>query len=224
MRYYPAMLDIQGKPCLVVGGGAVGSRKVKTLVECGAKVTVVSPEADPSLQKLADEGAIQLKLVGYEAKDLDGMFMVIGATDDEALNERISQDACGRNLLCNIADRPKVCNFILPSIVRQGDLLIAVSTCGKSPAFAKTMRKRLESQFGPEYGIFLDLMGAIRQRLLAQSHAPEEHKPLFNQLIEGGLLDMLAREETREINALLEKVLGPGYEVEDLVDWRGSCK
>ena len=134
MRYYPVHLDIKNQNCLVVGGGGVGTRKVKTLLECGARVTVVSPDPSQQLAKLASEGSITLTQRIYRSADLDGMFLVIGATDDENLNQQISTDAEKSNILCNIADRPEVCNFILPSIVRRGDLVITISTSGKSPA------------------------------------------------------------------------------------------
>ncbi len=211
MRYYPVNLDIQNRPCLVVGGGAVGARKVATLVECKAVVTVVSPDTVPALVRLADEKTIVLKRRAYRSSDISGMFLVIGATDDEALNRRINTDAERQGLLCNIADRPQICNFILPAVVRRGDFVMAISTAGKSPAFAKHVRQRLESEFGPEYGDLLDLMGAIRTRLLAEAHAPEAHKPLFEQLIDADLLRLVKDGDTDRIDRLLESVLGPGY-------------
>ena len=218
MRYYPVQLDIRGRNCLVVGGGAVGTRKVETLLACGAQVTVVSPVATEPLRGLAAEGAISLTLRDYASEDLAEMFLVIGATDDEALNRRISADAERRQILCNIADRPDVCNFILPSILQRGDLTITVSTSGKSPAFAKKLRRTLAAQYGEEYAAFLDLMGAIRQRLLAQAHAPEAHKPLFEALIDSDLPALIRANQRDAINALLEKVLGKGYRVEELLD------
>jgi precorrin-2 dehydrogenase/sirohydrochlorin ferrochelatase len=217
MRYYPVNLDIRSRPCLVVGGGRVGARKVKTLIQCGAVVTVVSPETAPSVHQLAADKAIVLKQRPYRSSDGDGMFLVIGATDDETLNRQINADAEHRHQLCNIADRPEICNFILPAIVRRGDFVMAVSTAGKSPAFAKHIRKRLEDQFGPEYGELLDLMGAIRTRLLAEAHEPEAHKPLFEQLIEENLLDLVKEKNTEHIDRLLEKVLGPGYRYDQLM-------
>ena len=217
MRYYPVHLDIQGRNCLVVGGGAVGTRKVETLLACGAQVTVVSPAASEALCGLAAKGAITLRRRDYASEDLAGMFLVIGATDDEALNRRISADAERRQILCNIADRPEVCNFILPSILQRGDLTITVSTSGKSPAFAKKLRRSLADQYGQEYAAFLDLMGAIRQRLLAQAHAPEAHKPLFEALVDSELPALIRTNQREAINALLEKVLGKGYRVEELL-------
>ncbi len=211
MRYYPINLDIRGRCALVVGGGRVGARKVGTLIRCGAVVTVVSPVIVPALSERVDSQTIEWKDRPYQTDDLDGMFLVIGATDDEALNRRIHADAEDRHILCNIADRPEICNFTLPSIVKRGDFVMAISTAGKSPAFAKYMRKRLEAEFGPEYGIMLDLMGAIRAKLLAEAHEPEAHKPLFEALIAGDLLSLIRAHDVASIDRLLDTVLGPEY-------------
>ncbi|MDA8141603.1 MAG: bifunctional precorrin-2 dehydrogenase/sirohydrochlorin ferrochelatase [Desulfobacteraceae bacterium] len=218
MRYYPICLDIKNRPCLVVGGGQVGTRKVLTLLECGARVTVISPEVTQALSALAAQGQIQLKRRAYRATDQQGTFLVIGATDDQALNSRIHADAEQTGRLCNIADQPEHCNFILPAVIQQGDLMIAISTAGKSPAFAKHLRQQLQNQFGPEYGRFLDLMGAARDRLLQQAHAPEAHKPLFEQLIAKGLLEMIRANDSGRIDALLSQVLGPGFTYQSLMD------
>lgn len=217
MRYYPVNLDIRGRRCLVVGGGRVGARKARTLVQCGAVVTVVSPMIASAISQLAEKGSIALRKRPYQTDDLTGMFLVIGATDDEDLNRRIHTDAESRGMLCNIADRPEICNFTLPAIVQRGDFMMAISTAGKSPAFAKHIRKRLEAQFGPEYGALLDLMGAIRVKLLAEAHAPEAHKPLFEALIAGNLLGLVKARDTAGIDRLLESVLGPGYRYDVLM-------
>ena len=217
MRYYPAYLDIKKRNCLVVGGGPVGTRKVKMLLKCGAVVTVISPIVSEQLKNLADSGAITLHRRSYQSSDLAGIFLVIGATDDENLNRQISEDANRSNLLCNIADRPQDCNFILPSIVSRGDLTISISTSGKSPALAKKLRKSLEVQFGEEYAVMLQLMGAIRNKLLRRSHEPEAHKKLFEQLINSRLVDLIRNNRTADINALLLKVLGEGFAFDDLI-------
>ena len=217
MKYYPVHLDIKNRDCLIVGGGAVGTRKVKTLLECGARVTVISPRPAEPLKNLAAEGTITLKERPYRSEDLKGMFLVIGATDDETLNHQVSQDAERSNTLCNIADRPEVCNFILPSIVQRGDLVITISTSGKSPALAKKLRQKLETQFGKEYADFLILMGAIRKKLLGQAHEPEAHKDLFNKLINSDLIDLMQSNKKEEINSLLYKILGEGYTIEELL-------
>jgi precorrin-2 dehydrogenase/sirohydrochlorin ferrochelatase len=217
MKYYPVHLDIKNRNCLVVGGGAVGTRKVNTLLECGARVTVVSPNPTPQLTKLASEGAIILTRRAYRSADLDGAFLVIGASDDESLNQQISNDAALTNSLCNIADRPEACNFILPSIIQRGDLVITISTSGKSPALAKQLRQKLETQFGKEYAEFLLLMGVIRKKLLSRAHAPEAHKTLFNHLIDSDLIQLMQAGKTKEINSLLYKILGEGYKIEELL-------
>ncbi len=217
MPYYPVNLDVNHRNCLVVGGGRVGTRKVRTLLACGARVTVISPEATPELEALAGQGRIQWHRRNYRTSDLDDTFLVIGASDDQRLNRNIHQDAEMAQRLCNIADQPDLCNFILPAIVRQGDLMLTISTGGKSPAFAKHMRQQLENHFGPEYGAFLKLMGAIRNRLLAEEHAPEAHKTLFEQLIAGGLLELIRSNDEKGINNLLTRVLGPGFDYQSLV-------
>lgn len=217
MRYYPVSLDIKNRKCLVVGGGGVGTRKVMTLLDCGAKVTVVSPDVRENLLELSDSGLIILEKRPYRETDLAGMFLVIGTTDDDELNRQISIDAEKLNVLCNIADRPKVCNFILPSIVNRGDLTISISTSGKSPALAKRLRIELEEQFGNEYAELLRLMGAIRKKLLSQKHEPEAHKQLFEQLISRGLLDMIRSIRKDEIDSLLFEVLGEGFRFDELI-------
>lgn len=216
MRYYPVNLDIQNRKCLVVGGGSVGTRKVMTLLECGAVVTVVSSDVAEELLELAEKKMIELKRRPYESSDIDGMFLVIGATDNEELNRQINKDAEHQNKLCNIADRPEACNFILPSIVNRGNLVIAISTSGKSPAFAKKMRQDLEKEFGEEYDEFLQLMGAIRKKALSEKHEPEAHKHLFEQLINRGLVDMVRNNDEERINSLLLEIFGEGYRFEEL--------
>ena len=195
----------------------MGTRKVKTLLKCGAKVTVVSPDVSSQLLELANNGLIVLEKRPYREADLDGMFLVIGTTDDEELNRQISMDGEKLNMLCNIADRPEVCNFILPSVVNRGDLTISISTSGKSPALAKKLWIELEEQFGNEYAELLRLMGAIRKKLLSQKHEPEEHKLLFEQLISRGLLDMIRGNRKDEIDSLLGEVLGEGFRFDELM-------
>jgi len=217
MRYYPVNLDVRNRRCLVVGGGAVGERKVNTLLECGADVVVIAPLATEHLHDMASGGRIRLRLRRYQASDLDGQFLVIGATGDEKVNQQISGDASARGILCNIADCPRACSFVLPAVVSQGDLVIAISTSNKSPAVAKRIRQALEKEFGPEYATLLNLMGAIRERLLAESKSPESHKQTFEHLLDEGLLEMIREERTREVSALVQDVLGEGYTWEGLI-------
>ena len=217
MTYFPIQLDIRGRRCLVVGGGEVGTRKAQSLLACGGAVTVVSPAVTEELQRLAARGDLALRMREYDGADLEGAFLVIGATDDETLNRRVSADAERRGILCNIADRPEKCNFILPAVVRRGDLVLTVSTSGRSPALAKKLRRSLQAQFGEEYAVLLDLMGAIRRRLLAEAHAPEEHKPVFERLVHSDILTWIREGRRHEIDRLLAEVLGDGWRMDDLL-------
>lgn len=217
MKFFPVFLDINDRNCLVIGGGSVGTRKALALVESGANVTVISPTVTDTLRSLARRGTINLKTRTYCPADMEGMFLVFGATNQETLNRQINQDAERLNMLCNIADRPAVCNFILPATVKRGDLVIAISTSGKSPAFAKELRKHLETQFGDEYATLLTLMGRIRSLLLKEKHAPEEHKPIFNQIIQSGIIDLIKTDKKEEIDTLLRIILGDGYKFDDLM-------
>ncbi|MGB9499068.1 MAG: bifunctional precorrin-2 dehydrogenase/sirohydrochlorin ferrochelatase [Dissulfuribacterales bacterium] len=218
MNFYPIYLNIKNRKCLVVGGGAVAARKAETLAKCGAIVMVVSQDFTESLHEIEKRSAVTLICRPYESSDLDGKFLVIGATNNEELNRNISADAEKRNMLCNIADVPDICNFILPSIICRGDFSIAISTSGKSPAFAKKLRKDFEKTFGEEYARFLTLMGAVRNKLLAEKHAPEAHKPLFEKLINSGLIDLIKNNRTKDINRLLDEILGSGYDYETLME------
>jgi len=218
MKYYPVNLNIQSRRCLVVGGGPVGTRKITTLLDCGAIVEVIATDVSDELLDLSKEGAISIAKRRYRSSDLEGAFLVIGATDNEELNTEISRDAEQAGILCNIADQPEACNFILPALVNRGDLIIAISTSGKSPAFAKKLRKELEIQFGEEYAEFLMLMGAIRSKLLGNDHEPETHKHLFERLISKGLLKMVRDREKTAIDSLLVEILGKGYEFDSLMN------
>jgi precorrin-2 dehydrogenase/sirohydrochlorin ferrochelatase len=216
VRYYPVNLDVRNRDCLVVGGGPVAERKVKALLECGAKVVVVALHATSSLQSLASKDKISLKLRAYQPSDLDGKCLVICATDDEGTNLNISQDAARRGTLCNVADRPGACSFVLPSVVRQGDLLIAVSTSNKSPALARRIRLKLESEFGQEYAVLLNLMGFIREKLQIEAPSPQARKKMFERLLDEGLLQMIRENRFHDVDTLLKEVLGEGYTWKEL--------
>ncbi len=218
MRYYPVSLNIAGKKCLVVGGGAVGTRKVKTLLKCGAIVRVISKDFTETLFTLEKTEQLDLITGSYNESELKGKFLVISSTDDQCLNKKIADDADRKNILCNIADLPDASDFILPAIVNRGDLTISISTSGKSPAFSKKLRRDLEEQFGKEYGRFLTLMGTIRKRLLETRHAPETHKVLFQSLIESDLLELTRQKDIKGIDFLLEETFGKGFFYKDLME------
>jgi len=207
MSYYPIFLQLEGMTALVVGGGGVAQRKVETLLAFGAKICIVSKELAPGLNRLADNGTI--RFLGEEMQDafFDDVSLVIAATDDAELNHQVSERARRRGLLVNAVDQPADCTFIVPSIVRKGDLMIAISTSGKSPALSKKIRKRLDAQFGDEYADFLSLMGDLRKALLAVKLPQPENSRIFHEIVESGILEALARRDLVFVEAALRQIL-----------------
>lgn len=211
MSYFPICLDLAGRPCVVVGGGRVAERKIRGLLDCGATVTVISPELTPGLHGLAQDGGITWRQQCYAEGDLAGAFMVISATDDRPTQEKVYEEAQQRSLLLNVADVPELCNFILPAVVRRGELIVAVSTGGRSPALARRLRRELECRFGPEYGVLVDIMGALRPFVLAVSSDCSANKELFTQLLHDDILVWVREGCRQEMEAHFAAVLGDAY-------------
>lgn len=220
MKYYPVNLDVRDKKCLIIGGGEVGARKAETLSACGADVTVLSPVFSERSRHLESRG-VRLSEKRYSREDLDGAFLVFAATDDPGLNRTIRRDANEQNILCNIADWPEGSSFTLPARVSRGDLVLTVSTAGKSPAVAKRIRRELESNFGPEYETLLVLMGRIREKLLQRDRDPAGHKQQFNALLDEGLLNLIGKGDKTAIDHLLRQVLGDGFQFDNLMGQEG---
>lgn len=191
MTYFPINVDIHNRACIIIGGGPVALRKAKGLLSCDASVTVISPEVVSKIQDLADAGALTLIQRGYQNGDLHHAFLVIAATDDENVQEAVHQEASQENILLNVADVPKWCNFILPATARQGDLAISISTHGQSPALAKRLRQELQLQFGKEYDLVLQLMGGLRPLVLAMGLPHEKNKIVFEELLHPEMIDWL---------------------------------
>lgn len=166
-EYFPAFLDLRGRRCLVVGGGAVGERKVRSLLECGARVRLVSPDVTPGLAALVAAGSIVHRRRRFAARELAGCTLAIAATGVAEVDAAVAAAARRRRVLVNAVDRPAACDFILPSVLRRGGLQIAVSTGGRSPALAREVRKRLEPLFPVDYGEFVERVGRARTRARA---------------------------------------------------------
>jgi precorrin-2 dehydrogenase/sirohydrochlorin ferrochelatase len=163
--YYPIFLDLRGKRCVVVGGGPVAERKVVMLLERDAAVTVVSPALSPGLREMARRGAVRVVEREYRKGDLEGAFLAIAATDDAPVNAAVSSEARERRALVNVVDGPDDSDFIVPSLVRRGDITVAVSTGGRSPALARKLRTVLEGTLTPEYASVLDIVSDVREEL-----------------------------------------------------------
>ncbi|MBU2552134.1 MAG: bifunctional precorrin-2 dehydrogenase/sirohydrochlorin ferrochelatase [Proteobacteria bacterium] len=216
MGYLPVNIAVGGRPCLVVGGGSVGERKVMGLLEYEARVRLVSRDLTPTLVSLTEQGAVQYLGPEYKPEYLDGAALVFAATNDTELNTRVSREAAGRGIPVNVADVPELCTFYLPAWIKRGHLTVSVSTSGRSPALAAHLRSRLEDEFGPEYGRFLELMGRIRPRVLAEGRDHRHNRDLFRRLVESDILDNLARNEPVRVEARLVEMLGPGYTLASL--------
>jgi len=206
--FYPILVELQRKKALVVGGGKVAQRKIETLLECGAFVQVVARELTAELEELRSWRKIEFLGGEFSEAYLEGAFLVFAATDDALLNRRVSQAAQQRGLLVNAVDQPADCNFIVPSVLTRGDLLIAVSTSGKSPAFARKVRVELERHFGEEYGLFLSLMGNLRKEILCLGLSQEEDKRAFEELVYSDLLPAIREKNWDLASQIIEKVLG----------------
>jgi precorrin-2 dehydrogenase/sirohydrochlorin ferrochelatase len=182
-RYYMACLDLEGRSSLVVGGGTVALEKVRGLLDCGARVTVVAPRIVDELRALN----VELEQRGYRASDLDGRFLVVAATSIESLNRRVRRDAEARSLLCNVVDVPELCNFILPAVLRRDPIAVAVSTGGASPALAQRIRDDIDELIRPEHA---ELARKLRElRPWARAHLPsyEERRDFFAGLVSSEL-------------------------------------
>src|SRR2546425_3531681 len=175
--YYMACLDLEGRSCLVVGGGSVGVEKAKGLLDCGARVTAVAPEADPELLDLSVEWLRRR----YRAGDLDGRFLVVAATSNRSVNRRVFADAEARSLFCNVVDTPELCSFILPAVHREGPIALAVSTGGASPALAQHLRERLAEQIQPEHADLAERLRSLRPWVKAHYPTYEERRDYFRQ-------------------------------------------
>ena len=217
MAFYPICLDIGGRRCVVIGGGKVAERKVAGLLECGATVSVVSPELSEPLRCLADRGGINWVARPYQPGDLAGAFLVIAATDDPAVQEAVHAEAEQGNLLLNVADVPKWCNFILPATVRRGDLTISVSTAGKSPALAKQLRKNLEKQYTDDYDLLLQVLGRLRPMVLDLGLPHEKNKIIFENLLHRDMIDWLRKQNWQALTAHIRAILGKDVPLDDLI-------
>lgn len=191
-RYYPVYLDLGGRLAVVVGGGAVATRKVRTLVDYGARVLVVAPEPVAEIEQLAAEDVIALKRRGYVRGDLDDAFLVVCATDSEEVNRAVYVEAEQRGCLVNVVDVPELCNFIVPSIVRRGQLQLAISTGGAAPAVAKRLRRHVEEHVGEEWGPYIELLGKVRTLVIERIPGDEAvRKPIFEAIGASDLLDRI---------------------------------
>ncbi len=222
MRYYPLYVNLHGKRCLVVGAGQVGRRKIAALAACGPAEVLVLDLAPPRdvVEELAAAPAVVFERRAFVPADLEGRFLVIAATDDEELNWTISRECAARGILCNIVDQPEKCSFIVPALFTRGDLTVAISTGGASPALARKIRQGLGEFLGTEYGALLVLMSALRPMVLGLGLPTQENSAIFRELVDSPLIEALERGDAAAAEAVLRRILpGPLHgEAAGLID------
>jgi precorrin-2 dehydrogenase/sirohydrochlorin ferrochelatase len=214
---YLVNLAVEGRPAVVVGAGSVARRKVEGLLRAGASVTVVAPAACPEIEALATAGGIALRREAYERAHLAGAFLAIAATDDEAVNAQVAQDARSLGVLVNVVDRPALCTFTLTASLRRGDLILAVATGGRCPTLARAIREELEARYGPEYAEVVALLGRVREKLIARGWESARIRRALEQIYRAGLPELIASGDRGGIGKLLE-----GFRAQDLVEELGS--
>ncbi len=206
-KLYPMMVDLRGKRCLVVGGGTVAERKVTLLLECGADVEVVSPVTTARLGALAASGAMRVRRRPVRPSDLSDAFLVVVATDDPQVNREVAERVRTTGGLVNVADDPEACSFLVPSVLRRGDLTIAISTGGGSPALAKKLRQRLEQTIGPEYEAYLAALRLLRDRARRAIADPQLRRAVHQRAVESDLFERAARGDAAAVAACIEELL-----------------
>jgi siroheme synthase-like protein len=204
-------VDVEGRRCLVVGGGPVATEKVEKLLDHGAVVRLVTPETTEALAAMVASGAVaEHRARAYAPEDLDGCFLVIAATNLDAVNRMVWQDAEARNLLCNVVDVPPLCNFIVPSIVRRGELALAISTGGASPVVAKHIRRELEVAYGPEWEALVDLLRDVRDELKVRYPDMPSRRDAVERLMGTDVVRLLAEGDEEGARELAARVLDLG--------------
>jgi siroheme synthase-like protein len=196
--YYPIYLDIEGRNVIIIGGGNVCARKAETMMNYGARVTIVSPEFTAEIEGWSSEGCLALRRKKYEAADLDDANIVIASTDDQSVNEQIAADCRARRIPVNVVDVTHLCEFIVPAIIEKNGIQIAISTGGKSPALARTLKEDLQRTVGPEYSEINDLLGSLRESAKSVLPTDIDRKRFFDGIIAKGVLPMLREGRSRE--------------------------
>lgn len=205
-KYYPMMLDICDKSIVVIGGGSVAERKVISLIEYGAKVTVISPNVTETLEKLQREIKINIIKRNYRYGDIKGNFLTYAATDNPKVNEACLMEAREAKVLINVVDQPNMCSFSVPASVKRGDLTITISTNGKSPMLSRKIRKELENIFGDEYEAFINALGDLRKTALKEIDDINIRKALFENIVYSNLIGRYKSGEIKNIKEVVMKL------------------
>lgn len=207
-RYYPISLNVEGRRCLIVGGGRVAERKVCTLIEACADLYLVAREVTPGIEALAESGALHLRIGEPVEDDLEGAILVIAATDDEALNRQLREWSRARSTPINVVDVPELCDFIVPARIDRGPIAITISTGGSSPALSKYLRRVLEEHITEAHGQLAELMGKLRDEVFGSIPTQPSRAAAWHRLINSDVIDLLATGEHAEAERLARQIIG----------------
>lgn len=208
MNAYPiSLIGLENRRIVVIGGGKVAARKVTGLVDAGARVEIISPEVCEGIRALAENGKVDIIRRAYQPGDLSGAFLVIAATNDPEINHRIWVEANQANCLVNVADDPKHSTFILPAVIRRGEITISISTGGASPALARRLREKIEPMIGAEYAELARILAELRPELLTWFPSEQERLDAVSRVIDSDLLDLIRRDCGPAARAYARKIL-----------------
>lgn len=202
---YPVNLVVDGRRCVVVGAGRIAARKIAALLEAGADVHVIAPDAAPEVRGWASEGRLELLDRKFAPADLDGAWLATTATGDPAVDHAVFHAAEARHVWVNSADDPTNCSFTLMSVVRRGDLVLTIGTGGRSPALASFLKARFEDEFGPEYATLLDVLSEAREELRASGRSSEDVD--WRQALDSGMLESIRAGRIEEAKETLRACL-----------------
>lgn len=215
MAYYPVFIEMEGRPCLVIGGGKEAQKKAEGLLGAGARVSVISPHLTKDLEAMRDSGEIEYTPRDYQEGDVEGYHVVMVATDDGAVNSDVAAEGRRRGVWVNAADDTKNCDFILPAVIRRGAITLAASTGGASPALARRLREELEAYLTEEMPALADLLGEVRSDLRKRGEIPDAE--VWQDAIDEDLRVLLAQRKYRQAKARLLKSLGHEALISELV-------
>lgn len=204
---YPINLFLDDKPCLVIGGGTVAAGKIKGLLAAHGNVTVIAPHFCRAVLSYGTHAQVTLKERPYEKGDEEGYFLVLCCSDDSAVNERAAKEALSRKQLVNVCDCPSQSNWATPSVIRRGDLLLTISTNGKSPALSRKIRQRLEKEFPSEYGEQLNGLGELRNEAMSRLTTPQERQTFWRGALTNQIMEYIETHRIQEALHLLHEEL-----------------
>ena len=205
--FYPVYLNLKGRRVVVIGGGEVAERKVESLLESEASVVVISPEVTPRIASLSEQNRIEIRARRYIQGDCLGAALVLSATGDPQLGRAIYEEATGLGIFINTADQPEQCSFIMPAIVRRGDIGVAISTGGTSPALAARLRRKISGVIGPEYERLAELLSRIRPEIRRKVRTEKQRKDLHYRIIDSDIISLLKLDDMAPAERRLQEII-----------------